>query len=68
MLLAIRFGATAPLTFVEARRLQRNLPTPWIGLWERIDISVFSPAGRPKAGWVVRDDFRNWVLTAAYRK
>ena len=25
----------------EAPRLQANLPTPWIGLWERINISVF---------------------------
>ena len=29
------------LTFLEAPRLQTNLPTPWIGLWERINISVF---------------------------
>jgi len=29
------------LTFFEAPRLQMNLPTPWIGLWERINISVF---------------------------
>jgi hypothetical protein len=29
------------LTFLEASRLQANLPTPWIGLWERISISVF---------------------------
>lgn len=29
------------LTFLEAPRLQQNLPTPWIGLWERIDITVF---------------------------
>ena len=29
------------LTFLEAPRLQLNLPTPWIGLWERINISVF---------------------------
>jgi hypothetical protein len=29
------------LTFLEAPRLQENLPTPWIGLWERINISVF---------------------------
>jgi hypothetical protein len=29
------------LTFTEAPRLQMNLPTPWIGLWERLDISVF---------------------------
>ena len=29
------------LTFLEAPRLQMNLPTPWIGLWERINITVF---------------------------
>jgi hypothetical protein len=29
------------LTFLEAPRLQMNRPTPWIGLWERINISVF---------------------------
>jgi hypothetical protein len=34
----LTFGA---LTFIEAPRLETNLPTPWIGLWERINISVF---------------------------
>jgi hypothetical protein len=34
----LAFGA---LTFLEAPRLQSNLSTPWIGLWERISISVF---------------------------
>jgi hypothetical protein len=34
----LAFGA---LTFLEAPRLETNLPTPWIGLWERINISVF---------------------------
>lgn len=34
----LAFGA---LTFLEAPRLQANLPTPWIGLWERINISVY---------------------------
>jgi hypothetical protein len=29
------------LTFLEAPRVNANLPTPWIGLWERINISVF---------------------------
>jgi len=29
------------LTFLEAPRLDTSLPTPWIGLWERINISVF---------------------------
>jgi uncharacterized protein DUF998 len=34
----LAFGA---LTFLEAPRLQANLPTPWIGLWERLNITVF---------------------------
>lgn len=34
----LAFGA---LTFVDAPRLQADLPTPWIGLWERINISMF---------------------------
>jgi hypothetical protein len=34
----VAFGG---LTFLEAPRLEANLPTPWIGLWERINISVF---------------------------
>src|SRR6185503_346554 len=34
----LAFGA---LTFIEAPGLQSNLPTPWIGLFERINISVF---------------------------
>jgi hypothetical protein len=29
------------LTFLEAPRVQMNLPTPWIGLWERLNITVF---------------------------
>jgi hypothetical protein len=33
--------AFAGLTFLEAPRLDAGLPTPWIGLWERINISVF---------------------------
>ena len=32
------FGA---MTFVDAPRLAANLPTPWVGLWERINIGVF---------------------------
>ena len=32
------FGA---LTFLDAPRVGANLPTPWIGVWERIDIGVF---------------------------
>jgi len=34
----LAFGA---LTFRDAPRVQANLPTPWIGLWERVNISVF---------------------------
>jgi cell division protein FtsW (lipid II flippase) len=32
------FGA---LTFVDAPGVSENLPTPWLGLWERINIGVF---------------------------
>jgi hypothetical protein len=34
----IAFGA---LTSFSAPRISANLPTPWIGLWERINIGVF---------------------------
>jgi hypothetical protein len=34
----VAFGA---LTFVDAPRLAANLPTPWMGVWERINIGVF---------------------------
>jgi Protein of unknown function (DUF998) len=34
----IAFGA---LTFVAAPRIAANLPTPWIGVWERINVGVF---------------------------
>jgi hypothetical protein len=32
------FGA---LTFLDAPKIAANLPTPWIGVWERINIGVF---------------------------
>ena len=32
------FGA---LTFLDAPQVGANLPTPWIGVWERINIGVF---------------------------
>jgi hypothetical protein len=38
IVLLVAFGA---LTFSDAPRLQANLPTPWMGLWERLNISVF---------------------------
>jgi hypothetical protein len=33
--------ACGTLTFVDAPRLAANLPTPWMGVWERINIGVF---------------------------
>jgi hypothetical protein len=36
--LLLAFGA---LTGSFAPRIQANLPTPWVGVWERIDISFF---------------------------
>ena len=38
IVVVVAFGA---LTSWNAPRLQANLPTPWVGLWERINISVF---------------------------
>jgi hypothetical protein len=32
------FGA---LTFLDAPGIAANLPTPWIGVWERINVGVF---------------------------
>jgi hypothetical protein len=29
------------LTFVDAPGIAQNLPTPWIGIWERINIAAF---------------------------
>ena len=36
--LLVAFGA---LTFVDAPRLSANLPTPWMGVWERINVGTF---------------------------
>jgi len=33
--------ACGALTFLEAPGVSRNLPTPWIGVWERINLGVF---------------------------
>lgn len=38
ILLLLVFGA---LTVPDASRVQANLPTPWTGVWERINIGVF---------------------------
>jgi uncharacterized protein DUF998 len=34
----VTFGA---LTFLDAPQIAANLPTPWIGVWERINIGAF---------------------------
>jgi hypothetical protein len=38
MVSLVAFGM---LTGMDAPRLQANLPTPWMGVWERISIGVF---------------------------
>jgi hypothetical protein len=38
VVILVAFGA---LTFLDAPRIAANLPTPWVGVWERINISVF---------------------------
>jgi hypothetical protein len=37
MVILVVFGV---LTGVDAPRVQANLPTPWLGVWERISIAV----------------------------
>lgn len=38
IVILLAFGA---LTFLDAPRVGANLPTPWLGVWERINIAVF---------------------------
>jgi len=38
LLILLAFGA---LTFLNAPRIGSNLPTPWVGVWERINVGVF---------------------------
>src|SRR3954447_11052517 len=38
MVILLAFGA---LTAPDAPNIQANLPTPWVGVWERINIGVF---------------------------
>jgi len=38
LVILVVFGA---LTFLDAPRIAANLSTPWIGVWERINIAVF---------------------------
>jgi hypothetical protein len=38
MVLLVGFGA---LTTTDAPRIQANLPTPWVGVWERMNIAVW---------------------------
>ncbi len=38
MVILFAFGA---LTIPDAPKIQANLPTPWVGVWERINIGVF---------------------------
>ncbi len=38
LMVLVVFGA---LTFLDAPGIAANLPTPWIGVWERINIGVF---------------------------
>ena len=48
MVLMVAFGA---MTSVDAPRIQANLPTPWIGVWERLII----------AGWML------WLVVLAVK-
>jgi len=37
----IAFLTSGILTGIEAPRIAENLPTPWIGIWERLSIGIF---------------------------
>ena len=41
------------LTGVQAPRVSADLPTPWLGIWERLDIAAY-------LAWVVALAFRVW--------
>jgi hypothetical protein len=43
LVILVAFGA---LTFWDAPRIAANLPTPWVGVWERINLGVFPALGR----------------------
>ena len=38
LVILVTFGA---LTFLDAPRVEANLPTPWLGVWQRINLGVF---------------------------
>jgi hypothetical protein len=38
MVILVAFGV---LTFLYGPRIAANLPTPWVGVWERINVGVF---------------------------
>jgi hypothetical protein len=38
LVILVAFGA---LSFLDAPRLAANLPTPWLGIWERINLGMF---------------------------
>jgi hypothetical protein len=38
LVILVAFGG---LTFVDAPQIAANLPTPWVGVWERIKLGVF---------------------------
>ena len=38
LVILVTFGS---LTFLDAPRVEANLPTPWLGVWQRINLGVF---------------------------
>ena len=55
ILVFIVFGI---LTFAEAPNVDKNLPTPYIGLWERINIAAFMVWLLVFANILLRDEKR----------
>jgi hypothetical protein len=58
IVILLAFGA---LTTADASRVAANLPTPWVGLWERINIGVFLlwvvvlAIALMRSGWTTND-------------
>jgi hypothetical protein len=61
LVILIAFGA---LTGVEAPNVGKNLPTPWIGIWERINIGAFMIWVIVLAVVLLRTDGRNRPIAA----
>lgn len=64
ILILLVFGI---LTALEGPRLQANLPTPWLGVWERILIGVYLIWVVVLAIVLVREEKKKSLISASVR-